>query len=197
MARKLDVEKRERIIQEARKAFGTDGFEKTTIKAIAAATGIAQGTLYTYFKSKEELFNAVVENLWQSFSQGMNEITLSSASFSEKFMEFLDFGFELLIEVHPLLRGMYGEANRRNLLIEKVEFICRYIDDLFQSAGTLPALFGDISSESRHFNLNIMVSGILFRTSLTRPEHLEREISSLKHGVLRGLSERMTEGSAT
>ena len=194
MARKLDEEKRARILEAAREAFGAEGFQKTTIKIIANATGIAQGTIYTYFQNKEELFDAVVAGIWQTFSDGMREITLSSASLLEKFVEFLDFGFDLLVEAHPLLRGMYGEANRRDLLGEKVETICRYIDDLFQSAGYQPMLFGDISAESRNFNLNVMVSGILFRTSLTRPENLDREILQLKQGVLRALGERMAGG---
>ena len=194
MARKLDEEKRTRILEAARDAFGSVGFQLTTIKNIAAATGIAQGTVYTYFGSKEELFDEVVNGIWEKFTEGLGEITLRGGSMTRKFTEFLDFGFELLVQVHPLLRGMYTEANRKELLREKVEAICQYIDALFASADARPLLFGDLSDEARRFNLNMMVSGILFRTSLTPPERLQNEIEYLKNGVLRGLGERVSLG---
>jgi AcrR family transcriptional regulator len=194
MARKLDEEKRTRILEAARDAFGSEGFQQTTIKHIAAATGIAQGTVYTYFGSKEELFDEVVNGIWEKFAEGLSEITLRGGSMTRKFTEFLDFGFELLVQVHPLLRGMYTEANRKELLREKVEAICQYIDELFVSADARPLLFDDLSDEARRFNLNMIVSGILFRTSLTTPERLVGEIEYLKTGVLKGLGERMANG---
>ncbi len=194
MARKLDEEKRSRIIDAAKDAFGTLGFQQTTIKRIAAATGIAQGTVYTYFGSKEELFTAVVAGIWQRFTDGLNEINLRSGPLTRKFTEFLDFGFDLLVQIHPLLRGMYTEANRKELLREKVEVICRYIDELFVSADAGPLLFGELGEDSRRFNLNMMVSGVLFRTSITKPEDLNGEIEQLKSGILKGLGERALFG---
>ena len=194
MARKLDEEKRSRILDAARKSFGDGGFEKTTIKRIAQVTGLAQGSVYTYFKNKEKLFDAVVDDIWLDFNRGLKEITLSGGALVEKFTEFLNLGFALLVQVHPLLRGMYSEANRRELLSEKLETICGYIDELFSTSSENPSLFAALSPVVRRFNLNIMVSGILFRTSLTKPEDLEEEIRYLKEGFLKALGERLTPG---
>lgn len=191
MARQLDEAKRSGILEAAREAFGMQGFAKTTIKHIALKAGLAQGTVYTYFENKEQLFLAVTGEILDVFTEGMNRITLSSASMFEKFREFLDFGFTLLKKVHPLLRGMYSDVNRRELLHEKLVEICDLVDELFHSSDSPIQLFGDVSQETRRFNLGIMVSGMLFQTSLAKPEDLDDEIATLKRGVLRGLRERI------
>lgn len=48
--------KREAILQAARKIFGRDGLEAATLRAIAAEAGIAVGTVYLHYPSKEALY---------------------------------------------------------------------------------------------------------------------------------------------
>lgn len=49
------------ILSAARKLFNRYGFRKTTMDEIAQSTGKGKSSLYYYFKSKEEVFAAVVE----------------------------------------------------------------------------------------------------------------------------------------
>lgn len=48
--------KRDAILQAARKIFGRDGLEAATLRAIAAEAGIAVGTVYLHYPSKEALY---------------------------------------------------------------------------------------------------------------------------------------------
>ncbi|MGE5676215.1 MAG: TetR/AcrR family transcriptional regulator [Mycobacterium leprae] len=48
----------ERIVAAARRLFGESGFHGTTTAEIARTAGIAEGTIYRYFKDKKELFIA-------------------------------------------------------------------------------------------------------------------------------------------
>jgi AcrR family transcriptional regulator len=52
---------RNHIVQVAGKLFGHFGFKKATMEEIAAATRKGKSSIYYYFKSKEEIFQAVVE----------------------------------------------------------------------------------------------------------------------------------------
>jgi AcrR family transcriptional regulator len=54
---------RERLIEAAREAFGSKGYEATSVAEILDAAGIAKGALYHHFASKEELFDAVLDRL--------------------------------------------------------------------------------------------------------------------------------------
>ena len=56
-----DNAKRRQILDGARRAFLANGFDAASMNEIARAAGVSKGTLYVYFKSKEELFEAIVE----------------------------------------------------------------------------------------------------------------------------------------
>jgi len=56
-------ERRSEIIKTARDLFLTKDYEKTTMQDFMNHLGIAKGTIYHYFKSKEELLEAVVEDI--------------------------------------------------------------------------------------------------------------------------------------
>ncbi|MGP9822708.1 TetR/AcrR family transcriptional regulator [Salinarimonas sp. NSM] len=51
---------RARILQAAEDTFGTLGFHRAGITDITRAAGVAQGTFYTYFSSKEEILRELV-----------------------------------------------------------------------------------------------------------------------------------------
>jgi AcrR family transcriptional regulator len=55
-----DSVKRRQIIDGARKVFLAEGFDAASMGEIARAAGVSKGTLYVYFKDKEELFAAIV-----------------------------------------------------------------------------------------------------------------------------------------
>jgi len=60
-------QRRELILDVAQGVFLEEGFANASMSTIAARLGGSKGTLYNYFKSKDELFNAYVERrcLWQ------------------------------------------------------------------------------------------------------------------------------------
>jgi TetR/AcrR family transcriptional regulator, repressor for uid operon len=56
------TELREKIMQSAMENFAKKGFDRTRMEDIAAAAGLAKGTLYLYFKNKEDLFYAICDH---------------------------------------------------------------------------------------------------------------------------------------
>lgn len=57
---------RKTILEAAEKLFAKRGFEQTTTRDISAASGIAKGTLFNYFKSKETLAMTLVAEAMES-----------------------------------------------------------------------------------------------------------------------------------
>jgi len=53
------MDKRQQLIKSATKLFVENGFEHTPTSKISKEAGVATGTLFTYFKSKEDLINKV------------------------------------------------------------------------------------------------------------------------------------------
>ncbi len=56
----LEAQKRQQILDGARRCFLTNGFDGTSMNDIVAAAGVSKATLYAYFPSKEKLFAAMV-----------------------------------------------------------------------------------------------------------------------------------------
>jgi AcrR family transcriptional regulator len=52
--------KRRQIMEGARRAFLSAGFDGASMNDIARAAGVSKGTLYAYFTSKDELFEAII-----------------------------------------------------------------------------------------------------------------------------------------
>ena len=88
-------ERRDAIVAIAQETFIANGYSGTSMSAIAARLGGSKGTLYNYFKSKEELFVAVVEKKCAQILGMMNEAEIKSggdlratlADFGEHFLE--------------------------------------------------------------------------------------------------------------
>ncbi|MEP6484777.1 MAG: TetR/AcrR family transcriptional regulator [Rudaea sp.] len=59
--RPKDLEKRAAILGVAKRLFTTQGFDGTSMDAIAAAAGVSKLTVYSHFQDKERLFTAAVE----------------------------------------------------------------------------------------------------------------------------------------
>lgn len=57
--------RQDRILFGALEVFKSHGLENATMEEIAAKSGFGKATLYYYFRSKEEVFAAILQNGWQ------------------------------------------------------------------------------------------------------------------------------------
>lgn len=66
---------RAKLVDVARQLFAKNGVNNTTMNDIAVASKKGRRTLYTYFKSKEEIFAAVVESELEMLSEALDNVT--------------------------------------------------------------------------------------------------------------------------
>lgn len=66
--------KRRQIIAGARAVFLAQGFDAASMNDIARAAGVSKGTLYVYFKHKEQLFEAIVEEQCDLQAEGIFDL---------------------------------------------------------------------------------------------------------------------------
>lgn len=72
------------ILDAAYELFGSGGFYETKMSEVAEQAGIAKGTVYLYFKSKEELFMAVTRRDCEGFLMQLQEKLKDSESLAGK-----------------------------------------------------------------------------------------------------------------
>src|SRR5829696_7699442 len=80
MPRLKAPQRREQLMEVATKLFARNGYEATTTAAIALAAGVTEPILYRHFKSKQELFVAIVKAVsertmrhWEELIQGVDD----------------------------------------------------------------------------------------------------------------------------
>lgn len=69
---------REAILEAARCVFARIGYEAANIRDIIRETDLASGTFYNYFKSKEEVFEAIADDSIKRFRPMLEEVRLKS-----------------------------------------------------------------------------------------------------------------------
>ncbi len=64
----IDPDKQRRVLDEAQREFADNGFQGASMNRLAARLGIAKGSLFKYFGSKERLFGAMFTGSVESFA---------------------------------------------------------------------------------------------------------------------------------
>lgn len=85
---------RDKLIEIARQLFAHKGVENTTMNDIASASEKGRRTIYTYFRSKRDIYNAVVKTESDKIIERLTAITGSSAPPEQKLMDFIFTRFE-------------------------------------------------------------------------------------------------------
>jgi AcrR family transcriptional regulator len=78
---RISDEKRRRVLESAKAAFARDGFAGTNVNRVAAAAGISVGALYKYFRTKDDLFLAIIEESHALLESTLNSIFAAEPSF--------------------------------------------------------------------------------------------------------------------
>ena len=95
---------RERLIEVARQLFARKGVEHTTMLDIANASDKGRRTLYTYFKNKREIHQAVIEHESEQLVARERQIHASALSATNKLEGIIRARFEAMLTQQP--RGM-------------------------------------------------------------------------------------------
>lgn len=107
---------RNSLIEQGKFLFSKYGFQKTSIREITKDVGIAQGTFYSFFKSKEELYFVILE----SEEKGIREQLFNVEKFKEqqpkKVIKDILHQMIYIIETNPLIRQLFLGTNMEDML---------------------------------------------------------------------------------
>ncbi len=108
---------RDKLIEVARQLFTYKGVENTTMNDIAAASDKGRRTIYTYFKSKREIFDAVVEKQSDFIINKLQTIVEDpEISPVEKLRKYLYARFDIIPDATPKFsksRFLFGRDSKK------------------------------------------------------------------------------------
>ena len=98
-----DPEKADAIVRSAIHIFARDGLEKGKIADIAIDAGIGKGTVYEYFRSKDEIFHAIVETIMGDMVDASRKLYSMDLSPYDKLRTFMRMNTELIFEMEDAM----------------------------------------------------------------------------------------------
>ncbi|GER65789.1 TetR family transcriptional regulator [Weizmannia acidilactici] len=135
----MEVDRRMQILNASTKAFSQYGYKATTMDLIAKMANVGKGTIYNFFRNKEELFNEIISRLIDEMQQVAEEAMDQQASFYANLHSAL-FSILEFRRSHQLTLKLFEEQKEMgtpavNEMIEKIEEkIIAYIKELLERA---------------------------------------------------------------
>ncbi|MFF2755112.1 TetR/AcrR family transcriptional regulator [Psychrobacillus sp. NPDC058041] len=116
---KKDKPKYKQIIDAAIIVIAENGYHQSQVSKIAKQAGVADGTIYLYFKNKEDILISVFEEKMEMFAENLNEIVKEDISASMKLFKMIENHFSVLASNHHLATVTQLELRQSNLVLRQ------------------------------------------------------------------------------
>ncbi len=182
--RKKSLQLREAIVRGAAEVFSKHEFHEVLTDDIAAHVGVGKGTLYRYFRSKEELYLASIGDGLRELHASVTAVLAQSSplvptierlthTLIDYFWDKRDF-FVLMHRLEPKLKAK-ERAEWRQRRDEIVDMLRRRIDEAAQR-GEIPPVPSRLATEAL---LGAIRGACVYRQNSDRPQEVARTISRL------------------
>ena len=190
--------RREEILDAAEKLFAAKGFDNTSTGDILEAVGIARGTLYYHFKSKEEILDGVIQRVTGRLTRSAGEIVrkrelpvlerLTKAIMSLNVESKI--GYEIMEQVHRPQNALMHQKMQATLLAGINPILTELVEEGVQQ-GICHTRYPESVVEMTILYANIAFDEL--NVAELSPGQRERKISGFIYNLERLLG--MAEGS--
>jgi TetR/AcrR family fatty acid metabolism transcriptional regulator len=187
-------DKREAILRAATKVFARKGFFNSKVADIASAAGVADGTVYLYFKSKDDILHSIFDRGMEEFiTEGKKEIDQITdpaqklRRIAELHLEHLGSDRDLAVVFQVELRGStkFMEEFSAAGFAEYLGLICQTIEDGQQTGAFRTDVKPVLAAKILYGALDEMVTNwILSKRSYSLPP-LADEVMELFFGGMK------------
>ena len=187
-------ERKIQIINAAEDVFTKKGFDQARMDDIAEETGLSKGTLYLYFKSKDDLIIAILDRMIQrEFKQleNLNQDGMSATDAIWKITELLTKDILGWLRLIPIVYQFLALAFRNKYVqLALKKYINRYLDILVPiiQRGVEAGEFRQVDTREVAIAMGAMIEGTLllwvYDKSMIEPEkHIHSGMKLLLEGV--------------
>lgn len=146
---------KETIIRESTKLFLANGYRGTSVKEITEAAGIGRGTLYWYFKSKDEVLESIFEKFEHEFLDGLiavvhgceGDFTTKYKAYHKYATEFARDNRELALAFNTLLNEIVGTNTEAERMVKAIYAkYQKFIEGMLENGKEDGSVLADVDS---------------------------------------------------
>lgn len=186
--------RRQQLLDAARKRFVQDGFASTPVSAIVAEAGVAQGTFYLYFKSKQDLITELRREVVREYERTISKIAAGPQPVDERLARLI-VAISVVVGRHVELERMFRQSGsgEGSLLAARegrrrmARSAATLIQDEMQAPGDPLILAGFVVT---------LFDNILFEAHAYAPESVDQVVGESLRFTLRGLGTDATRVEA-
>jgi len=187
-------ERKSQILNAAEDVFTKKGFDEARMDDIAEETGLSKGSLYNYFKSKDDLIIAILDRIFQHEFRVFESLDLTSMSATDaiwSFAETTSKDVKMMMRLLPITYEFMGLAFR-NKFVQKAfkTYLNHYMDILIPviQHGIDSGEFRPADAKEVALAMGAVMEGTLllwvYDSSLVEPEqHIRSGMKLLLDGV--------------
>ena len=190
-------DKRDRILKAAIKVFAKNGFYATRVSEIAKAAGVADGTIYLYFKNKDDVLITIFEEGIQQLLVILREVAAADEPFDQRIKRIVELQLGLLEEQRDLAEVITVNLRQSSTLLKQyaAPLFMEYIDviaGLVREGQKQGAFRKDLNARVVARSLFGAIDAILLTWALGEadPASLRRAGTHCASLFLEGLQER-------
>ena len=173
-------ERKSQIINAAEDVFTKKGFDEARMDDIAEETGLSKGTLYLYFKSKDDLIIAILDRIFQREFKAFEGMDFSVRSAVETINTFVDTvarDIKLMLRLMPVAYEFLALAFRNKTVQKALKvYVNRYMNILVPiiENGIASGEFKEVDSTEVAIAMGAVLEGTIliwvYDKSLVNPE---------------------------
>jgi AcrR family transcriptional regulator len=175
--------RRNQILDAATKVFVRLGFQHARMDDIVEESGLSKGTLYWYFKSKEDIINAISRRLFTGELENLEGLLEAEGTVSERLMQLTNYrvaGLKRMSNLVPIIFEFYAVAVHQ-------QWVKQFIGEYFKHfRGLLEDLINQGIDRGEFYPVNAAETAISFASMyegltihwLMEPETVQWDILS-------------------
>jgi TetR/AcrR family transcriptional regulator, fatty acid metabolism regulator protein len=135
--------RRRMILETATKLFGKHGYHATTVPMIVAEAEVSTGSFYMYFRNKEDVFNAALDELGQAIFHVLDELKQLEPDPLKRIAQGAEALFLFLAQNPEQARILLVESSGLSPRLDKTRrsIIRQQVEEVKQMLESAPALF--------------------------------------------------------
>lgn len=187
MARALDPQKRQAILEAARRTFIKEGYSNTRIADIAEQAGVAAGTVYLYFDSKEAMSTALAEEFLQKVAKNIEQYVPKFAhkggieAYISSVIEIAGQEREVIVQMRADMFKT-GDENKKQARLKLISIMAERLKPLMEQKKIRrynPEALANLIFGALH---SLIMSCVIFQ-DLDLEEHKKATITFLQHAL--------------
>jgi len=183
-----------RIVRAAKTVFGRHGFRKTSLADIAGEARMGKSSLYHYFRSKEELFRAVVNAEMQVLSERVWEAVSKETPPEARLRAFVLTRMRVARELASAYATLHDEY------LDQLKFVERFREGAFRAEvdmirsileeGVKAGVFEIIDAQLAAYTIAIALKGLEYPWMIkSQDADLERDLDLLLGMLMKAIRE--------